>query len=154
MLHATWLPDECPGVLALDRLHHDLYDTLHKLSSACDHEFGNGYCALVRQVEQAFQKEERWMEEMDFQSLKVHREQHARVLGALHNVNFLVMNGELGVGREVVQELLPQWLAFHISTMDATLARSMQTMSARTSGLSAPGATAGEKLAGEKLESH
>ena len=146
MLHTTWPPDECSGVPALDRLHHDLYDTLHKLSSACDHEFGNGYGALVQQVEQTFQKEERWMEEMDFQSLKVHREQHARVLGALHNVNCRVMNGELEVGREVVTELLPQWLAFHISTMDATLAHSMQTMSAQTSGLPVPSATTGEKL--------
>lgn len=148
MLHTTWPPDECPSVPALDRLHQDLHDTLHTLSGACDDEFGNGYCALVRQVELAFQKEEQWMEEMDYQLLKAHREQHARVLGALHNVNCRVMNGELEVGREVVTELLPQWFAFHIATMDATLARSMQTMPAQPLGRYAPTTTR------EKLESH
>lgn len=140
MLNTTWPSDEPLGVIALDRLHDDLFGMLDKLSSAQDHEFGNGYSALVQQMEHAFETEERWMEEIDFQSLKVHREQHARVLGALHNVNCRVMNGELGVGREVVRELLPQWFAFHISTMDATLARSMQTMTARAAGIPHPAA--------------
>lgn len=126
MLHATWPPDDPSGVPALDRLHQDLYEALCMLSCTPDHEFIQGYGHLVRQVEESFQKEERWMEEMEFHSLKVHREQHARVLHALHNVDSRVMGGELDLGRKVVTTLLPQWLAFHISTMDASLARSMQ----------------------------
>lgn len=128
MLHATWPPDDCSGVLALDRLHQDLHEAMCTLSCARDNEFAHGYGHLVRQVEESFQKEECWMEEMNFHSLKVHREQHARVLRALHNVDSRVMGGELDLGREVVTTLLPQWLAFHISTMDASLARSMQAM--------------------------
>lgn len=148
MLHATWSSNECLGASALERLHHDLFNALEKLSTVQDDEFGDGYRALVQQVERTFQKEESWMEEMDSQSLKVHREQHARVLGALHNVNCRVMNGELGLGREVVGALLPQWFAFHISTMDATLARSMRAMAVPQLGALITSAI------GEKLESH
>ncbi|WP_084199302.1 bacteriohemerythrin [Noviherbaspirillum autotrophicum] len=145
MLHSTWPPDECLGMPMLDQLHYDLFVTIDTLASAHDHEFDNGFRALVRQMEQAFETEEQWMEEINFQSLKVHREQHARVLGALHNVHCRVMNGELGLGREVVRELLPQWFAFHISTMDATLARSMQTFAAQAARIPHP-AAAGETL--------
>ena len=148
MLHTTWPCDECAVAPALEQLHYDLFDAIEKLSAARDYEFSDGYCALVQQIEQAFQKEEHWMEEMEFQSLKVHREQHARVLGALHHVNCRVMNGELALGREVVRDLLPQWFAFHRSTMDAALARRMQTMPAPASE------RASAVTEGERLESH
>jgi len=44
------------------------------------------------------------------------------------------MNGEIDVGREVVTRLLPQWLTFHVSTMDAALAVAMQMSSTPPSG--------------------
>ncbi len=142
MLHTTWPSDSLLGMPLLDQLHYDLIVTIDRLASAQDHEFSSGYRALVRQMEQAFETEEQWMEEINFQSLKVHREQHARVLAALHNVHGRVMNGELSLGREVIRELLPQWFAFHISTMDATLARSMQTMLAQAAWIPQPAAAA------------
>ncbi len=66
------------------------------------------------------------MEEVDFPALPAHREQHARVLGALHYVHSQIMSGESGLGREVIDRLLPQWYALHISTMDAVLAIAIQ----------------------------
>lgn len=128
MPYATWSTEDFTGVPALDRLHQDLFEALDKLSSSPDGEFGNGFNVLVEQAERTFQTEEQWMEDLDFPSLNIHREQHARVLLALHKVNSRVLSGELEAGREVVNELLPQWLAFHISTMDATLANAMQMM--------------------------
>ncbi len=66
------------------------------------------------------------MEEIDFPIIKSHREQHARVLSALHHVHSRVMNGDLVMGHEVVEKLLPQWFVFHISTIHAALAAAMQ----------------------------
>lgn len=62
------------------------------------------------------------MEEIDYLALKSHREQHARVLGAMHQIHSKVMQGDVSLGRHVVDDLLPQWLALHIDTMDNVLA--------------------------------
>jgi hemerythrin len=58
------------------------------------------------------------MEETEFPGIKTHREQHARVLSALHHIHPQVTSGNAVLGRKVIEDLLPQWLAFHISTMD------------------------------------
>jgi len=110
----------------MDRLHHAFFNSLEVLSSSDDDQFSGRYGAFVSQVERAFREEEQWMEDIDFPGLRMHQEQHARLLGALHNVHFRLMNGELQLGRELVELMLPQWLAFHISTMDNPLAHAMQ----------------------------
>lgn len=122
----------------MDTLHHDLFATLDELSCTNDHAFPQGYGTLVRKVERVFRTEEQWMEDTDFPALRSHQEQHARVLGGLHNVHRRVMNGEIDVGREVVEYLLPQWLAFHISTMDAALAVAMKFSAPASRGGTTP----------------
>lgn len=126
MSHTVFLSTILPGVPAMDKLHRDLFATLDELSCVTDHEFPEGYSTLVRKVERAFRVEEQWMEDTDFPAMRVHQEQHARVLGGLHNVHMRVMGGDLEIGRKVVDDLLPQWLAFHVSTMDTALAVAMQ----------------------------
>lgn len=118
--------DISSGLRAMDRLHHDLFNALDELSCSVDSNFGAKYAAFVGKIEQAFREEEEWMEAIDFPALDNHQEQHARVLGALHNVHSKVMFGDLTLGRHVVDELLPQWLMVHISTMDAPAALAIQ----------------------------
>lgn len=125
MTHTVFLPTICAGVPAMDKLHHDLFATLDELSCVTDREFPEGYSLLVRKVERTFRAEEEWMEDTNFPAILAHQEQHARVLGGLHNVHMRVMSGDLEIGRKVVNDLLPQWLVFHISTMDTALAVAM-----------------------------
>ena len=61
------------------------------------------------------------MEESDHPALLSHREQHARVLAALHHVQAAVLDGDLAVGRHAIVDLLPKWLSLHIDTMDTAL---------------------------------
>jgi hemerythrin len=110
------------GVTAIDDLHRDFADAMQQLACAQDHAFEEQYCAFVKKAERAFSIEEHWMEEINCPLLRSHREQHARVLGALHNVHGRVMDGNIELGREVVGKLLPQWFAFHVATMDVALA--------------------------------
>lgn len=119
----------------MEKWHHDFVKALNETSASKDHEFGSRYGALVSKAEHTFRQEEQWMEEVDFPILKVCQEQHARVLGALHNVHSCVMAGDLGLGREVVDQLLPRWFAFHTSTVDATLALAMQMTQAEKTPL-------------------
>lgn len=121
-----WNMEISSGVPAMDRLHQQFLSNLNSLKTATDAEFSNRYDAFVANVERAFREEEEWMEEIDFSTLHVHAEQHARVLGALHHVQSCVMSGDIRLGRDLAERLLPQWFAFHVSTLDTTLALEMQ----------------------------
>jgi hemerythrin len=61
------------------------------------------------------------MESIDYPLLPVHREQHARVLSALHHARAALDQGGRKSARRLL-ELLPVWLEVHISTLDASLA--------------------------------
>lgn len=126
MLQAIWSSEMASGVPAIDELHHDCFEALTELSSVTNWRFSTGYATLVAKMERAFATEERWMEEIDFAQMKTHREQHARVLSALHHVHARIMDGDVILGREVVEKLLPQWFMGHMSTMDRTLALAIQ----------------------------
>lgn len=126
MLQAILSSNISSGVAAMDALHHEIFEALDELSSVKDSEFIGHYDAFVKRMERAFATEDKWMEEIDFPILKSHREQHARVLGGLHGTRTHVVNGDLKLGRKVVEKLLPQWFIFHSWTMDAVLATAMQ----------------------------
>src|SRR3569833_1437062 len=109
MLEISELPEIPSGVPAIDRLHQDLLDALGTVTKVSDQEFCNEYLAFTKKLERVFRQEEEWMDEIDFAGIKSHQEQHARVLGALHNTLTQVLNGDLPLGRRVVNNLLPQW---------------------------------------------
>ncbi|MDB5772341.1 MAG: hypothetical protein V7606_4158 [Burkholderiales bacterium] len=128
MQETTWLS----GVPEMDELHRNLTAALDRLAAAADHEFRAGFEAFVSQLELAFRMEEQWMDDIDFPAFRVHQEQHARVLGGLHAIHARVSSGDIKLGREAVENLLPQWFAFHIATMDEALALAMQVAKAET----------------------
>lgn len=125
-LPPAWVSDISSGVPAMDQLHHDLFSALDRLSSSEDADFCEEFATFAGQVERAFRTEEAWMDELDYPEMAAHQEQHARLLGALHHIHAQVMGGDVGTGRHVANELLPQWLLFHISTMDTCVAVTMQ----------------------------
>jgi hemerythrin len=140
MPQTVWWPEIASGLPAMDKLRHDFFASLDGLSAAPDEEFGAGYRSFVTQVEHMFRLEEHWMDDIDFPAFRTHQEQHARALGALHNVHSRVMNGDYGAGREVVDKLLPQWFSFHMSTMDTALGLAMQMAQAEAATPDGPGA--------------
>jgi hemerythrin len=130
MHETTWASETMSGVPELDQLHRNLFAALDRLASATDEDFCAGYDDFVSQLEHAFRMEEEWMDDIDFPVFKVHQEQHARVLGGLHATHGRIEEGDVKLGREVVEKLLPQWFALHISTMDEALALAMQVAQA------------------------
>lgn len=116
-----WSRDMELGVPGIDDAHKGFLKELSGVLTAPDERFGAAFLSLVATVERDFHEEEQLMEEMDYPGLPGHREQHARVLSALHHVVPQVMDGNLALGREAA-ELLPQWFLFHLSTMDTALA--------------------------------
>jgi len=110
----------------MDALHQALFAALDRLSIAGDSNYCQSYVKFVGEVERAFRQESDWMDEVDFPLYREHMEQHARVLSALHHAAPQVMEGNVATGRKITEILLPQWMAFHIATMDMALALAMQ----------------------------
>lgn len=125
MQNLKWSPEMVLGVPNIDALHQSLVETLSGLNLASDEQFVHQYNALVANMERDFYEEEQQMEEIAFPALHAHREQHARVLSAMHHAQGHVMCGDIAAGRDVIA-LLPEWFTFHLSTMDAALAITIQ----------------------------
>lgn len=121
----TWSSDMRFGLPRIDGAHESVLRELTTLAETGDDDFCAAFCRLVERLEHDFLEEEALMEEIDYPGLHTHREQHARVLGALHQVSGHVMQGDIETGRKAV-ELLPQWFLLHISTLDTALALAVE----------------------------
>jgi hemerythrin len=133
MQHQAYSPGMLTGVAPLDRLQRDFVEAMKCLAIAPDHEFMHRYGEFVNLAERTFRIEEAWMEELDCPIVCCHREQHARVLAALHNVHARVMDGDFAIGRDVAERLLPQWFALHAETMNAALGATIAYVGANVS---------------------
>ncbi len=120
-----WSPDMSLGVPALDAAHREFLQDLMRLDGVGDENFGAAFQELVARIEADFHEEESLMEALDYPGLRSHREQHARVLSALHHIEPRVVEGDVALGRDAV-ELLPQWFVVHLSTMDTALAFALE----------------------------
>jgi len=116
-----WSQDMSLGVGGMDVAHKEFLDDLTELLTVPDDQFAPAFMQMIDTAEKGFRAEEELMEAIDFPGLHEHREQHARVLGALHHVAPHVMGGDIELGREAA-DLLPQWFLHHLSTMDTALA--------------------------------
>lgn len=117
------------GIDAFDEQQQAIWRKLAQFSAASDAEVPARYTELLKQIEEAFGEEEKWMEEIGYPGIHAHREQHARLLGGLHHVDSQIKAGNVAMAREV-GKLLPRCLEFHMSTMDMALATAMQFVQA------------------------
>lgn len=125
MKSAAWSPDMLLGVPEMDEAHESFMSLLNRVADAPDSGFSEAFNALLVRIEHDFRSEELLMERIDYPGLRSHREQHARVLAALHQAVPAVASGELAIGRKAL-ELLPKWFVFHLATMDTALAFALE----------------------------
>jgi hemerythrin len=137
-LNPLWSSDIALGIPSIDASHNSLLDKLAQLNTVSDADFPAYYAAMVARVESDFREEEELMEKIDFPGIRSHREQHARLLGGLHHAAATIMKGDVALGRHTIG-LLPQWFAFHISTMDAVLGFALQFRQEEKQSMSASG---------------
>lgn len=124
MKEFVWSPQMTLDVPAMDSAHEAFLKEMTRVAATPDNQFGADFFSLIAKIERDFREEEELMEQINFPGLNSHREQHARALAGLHHVVPHVMNGDIALGRKVV-ELLHQWFMFHLSTMDMTLAAAL-----------------------------
>ena len=117
MESVAWSPEMALGNVAIDTAHKGLCDQMLILLSGPDCELDSGLPLLVDQLERDFREEEELMEGADFPGIRSHREEHARVLSALHHIS----PGDPVAAREILQ-LMAQWFPLHLATQDKALA--------------------------------
>jgi hemerythrin len=96
-----------------------------RLAGADDAAFPAGLQAFIAEIERDFFAEEMAMESIDYPGLRAHREEHARLLGALHHIDALVDGGDVGAGRDALA-LLPHWCCMHELGMDQALLHALR----------------------------
>jgi hemerythrin-like metal-binding protein len=108
------------GVGEMDDAHRALLEMINALLDGSDNVVLQGMEPLVDMLERDFREEEMQMEHVDYSGVRIHREQHARVLAALHRIP----EGDVTAARSALI-LLPQWFSLHLSTFDSALAAAL-----------------------------
>ena len=111
---------------AFDVLHRECCEAIEFVSRSDDAGFPAAMEYMLKHLAHAFRIEEYWMEDRNYPALLSHREQHARVLAALHHVQAAVLDGDMPIGRHAIGDLLPKWLALHVDTMDTALSLALR----------------------------
>ena len=121
MERMEWLPAMTVGNVAIDAAHKALFDQMQYLLSGQDTDLATGILTLADRLERDFREEETLMEGIEYPGIQPHREEHARVLSALHHVD----PDNAAAAREVLQLML-QWFPLHVMTMDAALVAALR----------------------------
>lgn len=135
MKKMTWLSELTVGNAALDAAHKGMFDQMVLLLCGKDSGLAAGFLSLADKLERDFREEEMLMEDIDFPGIRRHREEHAKVLSALHRVD----PGDPLAAREVLT-LMMQWFPAHVATMDAALVAAL----ASSGALAAPASIGGQ----------
>lgn len=121
MASTQWSPEMALGNVAIDAAHKDLFKQMLTLLSGLDSQLDEGLPLLVDKLERDFREEEDLMEGADSADIRSHREEHARVLGALHHI----APDNHAAAREAL-ELMALWFPAHLMTQDKALAAALE----------------------------
>jgi hemerythrin len=109
------------GHAAMDREHRTFAHDLHTLQHVDDAGFAAALQQLAEHLRAHFALEERLIEEHQFPPGACHAEEHHKVLASLDEVQALVAQGDIGIGRELAAALA-DWFPGHAENMDGALA--------------------------------
>lgn len=109
------------GHAAMDREHRAFADDLHALQGADDADFAAALQHLAVHLQRHFALEERLIDEHRFPAGACHAEEHRKVLASLAEVQALVAQGDIAIGRELA-DALADWFPGHAENMDGALA--------------------------------
>ncbi|CAL62475.1 Conserved hypothetical protein, putative hemerythrin binding domain [Herminiimonas arsenicoxydans] len=123
-------PNLSLGIIEMDKAHKVLMREIMSLMQVPNFEFVRRLPHLVELLEMDFRIEEQLMESMDYPELRAHREQHAGLLGAMHQALAKAMNGDYQLPRQVLN-MLPQWLLWHLVKMDAPFVKALKIAGAK-----------------------
>lgn len=110
---------------AMDETHREFVDLLACVEAAPDEGLLARWRELVAHTDAHFGREDRWMQDTRFASSNCHSVQHKVVLQVMREGLARGEAGELGLVRQMAQELAI-WFPQHAQSMDAALALHMR----------------------------
>jgi hemerythrin-like metal-binding protein len=119
MAELNWTDRLSNGLPAMDATHRDFIAAYNALARAPVEDLLPQFDALIEHLVTHFDQENRWMEKVGFPAC--HRAEHDRVLQVAREVRARVAEGDLFLGRRLIEEL-PLWFENHVDGMDAALA--------------------------------
>ena len=117
----AWSADMALGIPLFDEAHEAMAEQVIQLLEGPDEQLEAGMARLTEALEDDFRLEESLMEAIDYPAICSHREQHARVLAALHRL----APGDVAAARHAAGLILP-WFETHLATADTALAIALQ----------------------------
>ena len=116
-----WEPGFELGEASMDAAHREFIERLHDLQQCADEEFARHLRAFRAHAEQHFGDEDRAMQGGGYASAQCHLDEHKAVLSSVAEVQALVAQGNVEVGRRLARELA-RWFPEHTVAMDRGLA--------------------------------
>lgn len=132
MATLDWTPALALGDARIDDTHREFVDMVNTVGAATDETMLASIDALIAHTEEHFGQEERWMAATNFPPTHCHLDEHAGVLGAIHETRGYVVDGKFMVGKVLAQEL-GNWFRSHAATMDTMLAEWLKQQNFDTS---------------------
>lgn len=121
----TWCPEMTLGITEIDKAHQEFLANVEKISRMPDDLLYDNLLQLTGKLEKDFRQEEDLMEACNSVEIKEHREQHAKLLKALHYLIPDIMQGNYAAARRAI-DVLPCWYLMHLSTSDQVMAHSIR----------------------------
>jgi hemerythrin len=106
----------------IDADHQVTVAQLNTLVDADASEFPRLYAEFFHHLKEHFEREEGLMQDSGFPAYLIHRNEHRRVLAEFERFQARISGGNLAMARAYVAEIVPNWFATHLATMDAATA--------------------------------
>ncbi|MHB1093368.1 hemerythrin domain-containing protein [Thiobacillus sp.] len=120
----VWSDALALGYHHMDETHHEFVETVNAMLNASDADFASALDAFHDHAKRHFDEEALWMNSTDFPAARCHIDEHNAVLHSVEEVQALVAQGDVEVGRRLAVEL-QRWFPAHVDHMDSALAQWM-----------------------------
>lgn len=117
----SWTDNYLLGYTPMDDTHREFVEVVDAMLSCDDADFPARLRAFIEHAEKHFADEKAWMQASDFPATDCHVDDHEAVLNSAHEVEPLVLDGNLEIGRSFAAELV-KWFPGHADYLDSALA--------------------------------
>jgi hemerythrin-like metal-binding protein len=122
-----WSDTLALGLPTMDATHHEFVDLLARVVAANDADLLVLWQELVAHTDEHFAREDGWMKQTGFTATNCHTTQHEVVLQVMREGEKHGSKGNLGVVRQMADEL-GVWFPQHAASMDAALALHLRSV--------------------------
>ncbi|MGV8804147.1 MAG: bacteriohemerythrin [Polaromonas sp.] len=112
------------GYTPIDQVHEEFVDLIGQMQRAADNELPPLLTQFSVHLQHHFDMENAWMLSTDFPPRQCHIDEHAAVMQSVHEVQALLVQGNVTICRELVEQLA-QWFPKHADQLDSALAHWM-----------------------------